>query len=71
MRQLIFPDSFHLQANNILIGAIREYVAGGGSLMLVYDAGTNPKRDVTSAPDQDSPILQEWTTHSTTRCVME
>ena len=37
---VIFPDSFHLQANDILIGAIREYVAGGGSLMLVYDAGT-------------------------------
>ena len=37
---VIFPDSIHLQANDILIGAIREYVAGGGSLMLVYDAGT-------------------------------
>jgi peptidoglycan/xylan/chitin deacetylase (PgdA/CDA1 family) len=37
---VILPDSIHLQANDLLVGAVREYVARGGKLMLVYDAGT-------------------------------
>ena len=37
---VILPDSIHLEANDLLVGAVREYVANGGRLMLVYDAGT-------------------------------
>lgn len=37
---LILPDSIHKQAGDYLIAAIRSYVASGGRLMLVYDAGT-------------------------------
>lgn len=36
---LILPDTVHIQASDTLIGAIRDYVASGGKLMLVYDAG--------------------------------
>lgn len=37
---LILPDSIHRQASDYLIAAIRHFVASGGKLMLVYDAGT-------------------------------
>jgi hypothetical protein len=37
---LIWPDSIHQQASDYLIAAIRRFVASGGRLMLVYDAGT-------------------------------
>jgi len=37
---LIFPDSIHQRASDYLIAGIRRFVASGGSLMLVYDAGT-------------------------------
>jgi Polysaccharide deacetylase len=37
---VILPDSIHQEASDLLVGAIREYVAGGGNLMLVYDAAT-------------------------------
>jgi hypothetical protein len=37
---VILPDSVHQQASDLLLSAIREYVATGGNLMLVYDAGT-------------------------------
>ena len=37
---VILPDSFHQQAGDLLISAVRRFVAGGGKLMLVYDAGT-------------------------------
>ena len=37
---LILPDSIHKEASDPLVTAIRRFVAEGGSLMLVYDAGT-------------------------------
>ncbi len=37
---IILPDSIHLQASDLLVNAVREYVSAGGHLMLVYDAGT-------------------------------
>jgi hypothetical protein len=36
---IILPDSIHLQASDLLVNAVREYVSDGGHLMLVYDAG--------------------------------
>src|SRR6476660_3887858 len=36
---LIFPDSIHKEASDLLVTAIHRFVAEGGSLMLVYDAG--------------------------------
>ena len=37
---VILPDSIHQQAGDLLLGEIRNYVANGGNLMLVYDAAT-------------------------------
>jgi hypothetical protein len=37
---VILPDSIHQQASDLLLGEIRDYVANGGNLMLVYDAAT-------------------------------
>ena len=37
---VILPDSIHERASDLLVGAIRDYVAAGGNLMLVYDAAT-------------------------------
>jgi len=37
---LILPDSIHQRASDYLIAGIRRFVASGGHLMLVYDAGT-------------------------------
>jgi hypothetical protein len=37
---VILPDSIHQQASDLLVGELRDYVANGGSLMLVYDAAT-------------------------------
>lgn len=37
---LIVPDELHRMANDALVGALDEYVRGGGKLMLVYDACT-------------------------------
>ena len=37
---VILPDSIHEQASDLLLGEIRDYVANGGNLMLVYDAAT-------------------------------
>jgi len=37
---LILPDSIHQQASDYLIAGVRRFVASGGKLMLVYDAGT-------------------------------
>jgi hypothetical protein len=37
---VILPDSIHIRANDLLLGDIRDYVASGGNLMLVYDAAT-------------------------------
>ena len=37
---VILPDTTHVQASELLLDAIRDYVAKGGKLMLVYDAGT-------------------------------
>jgi Polysaccharide deacetylase len=37
---VIFPDSIHQQASDLFIATLHHYVAGGGKLMLVYDAGT-------------------------------
>jgi hypothetical protein len=36
---VILPDNIHVQASDLLIDAVRDYVAKGGKLMLVYDAG--------------------------------
>jgi len=37
---VILPDSMHKQASDAFVAAVRRFVAGGGRLMLVYDAGT-------------------------------
>jgi hypothetical protein len=37
---VILPDSIHKEASDLLVVAVRRFVAEGGSLMLVYDAGT-------------------------------
>ena len=37
---IILPDSIHQQASDLLLGEIRDYVAKGGNLMLVFDAAT-------------------------------
>lgn len=37
---VILPDSIHKEASDLLISAVRRFVAEGGNLMLVYDAGT-------------------------------
>ena len=37
---VILPDSIHQEASDLLLGEIRNYVANGGNLMLVYDAAT-------------------------------
>jgi hypothetical protein len=37
---IILPDSIHVRASDLLLSAIRDYVATGGKLMLVYDAAT-------------------------------
>ncbi len=37
---LILPDAIHVQASDLFISTIRDYVANGGHLMLVYDAAT-------------------------------
>lgn len=37
---LILPDSIHKRASDVFVEAIRNYVARGGNLMLVYDAAT-------------------------------
>jgi peptidoglycan/xylan/chitin deacetylase (PgdA/CDA1 family) len=35
---LILPDTIHIRASDLFVEAIRNYVARGGNLMLVYDA---------------------------------
>jgi hypothetical protein len=37
---VILPDSIHQRASDLLLGEIRNYVANGGHLMLVFDAAT-------------------------------
>ena len=37
---VILPDSIHQQASDVFLGEVRDYVANGGNLMLVYDAAT-------------------------------
>jgi hypothetical protein len=37
---VILPDSIHQQASDLFIASMRRFVAEGGNLMLVYDAGT-------------------------------
>ena len=37
---LILPDSAHIQASDKLVAAVKQYVARGGKLMLVYDAAS-------------------------------
>lgn len=37
---VILPDSIHQVASDLLLGEIRDYVAAGGNLMLVFDAAT-------------------------------
>lgn len=39
-RGVILPDQMHQTANDSLVSALQNYVATGGQLMLVYDAGT-------------------------------
>jgi hypothetical protein len=48
---IILPDSIHLQASDLLVSAIREYVTAGGKLMLVYDAGTKSQEGYYSADE--------------------
>ena len=37
---LILPDSIHRKASDLVVSAIKQFVAHGGKLMLVYDAAT-------------------------------
>ncbi|HXR15080.1 MAG TPA: hypothetical protein VN777_02615 [Terriglobales bacterium] len=37
---VILPDSIHQQASDLFVATLHRFVAGGGKLMLVYDAGT-------------------------------
>jgi peptidoglycan/xylan/chitin deacetylase (PgdA/CDA1 family) len=37
---VILPDSIHQQASDLFVSTLHRYVAEGGRLMLVYDAGT-------------------------------
>lgn len=37
---LILPDSIHKQASDLVVSSIKQFVAKGGNLLLVYDAGT-------------------------------
>ena len=37
---IILPDGIHKEANDTFVGSVQNYVASGGKLMLVYDAGT-------------------------------
>ncbi len=37
---VIFPDTVHQTASDLFVDALHRYVASGGQLMLVYDAGT-------------------------------
>jgi hypothetical protein len=37
---VILPDSIHQQASDLFIAALHRFVADGGKLMMVYDAGT-------------------------------
>ncbi len=37
---VILPDSIHQQASDLFVAVLHRYVAEGGKLMLVYDAGT-------------------------------
>src|ERR1700736_3811545 len=37
---VILPDSIHQQASDLFIATLHHFVADGGKLMLVYDAGT-------------------------------
>jgi hypothetical protein len=37
---VILPDSIHQRASDLFIATLRRFVAQGGKLMLVYDAGT-------------------------------
>lgn len=47
---IILPDQVHTRASDALIDAVRDYVAGGGKLMLVYDAGSLTTEGVYPAP---------------------
>lgn len=37
---LILPDSIHRRASDLVVSSIKQFVADGGKLMLVYDAAT-------------------------------
>jgi hypothetical protein len=37
---VILPDSFHQQASDLFVATLHRFVADGGKLMLVFDAGT-------------------------------
>ena len=37
---LILPDSIHRKASDLVVSAIKQFVANGGKLMLVYDGAT-------------------------------
>jgi len=37
---VILPDSIHQQASDVFVATLHRFVADGGKLMLVYDAGT-------------------------------
>jgi hypothetical protein len=47
---MILPDSVHVDVSELLATAIRNYVAGGGTLMLVFDAGTKSLQSFYSGP---------------------
>ena len=64
---VILPDSIHQRASDLFIATLHRFVAQGGKLMLVYDAGTFSL--ALAAMRQDAPdcrTWQAWTMPSTT-----
>jgi len=48
---LILPDGFHVNAGDLMVSTIRDYVANGGHLMLVYDAATKSSQGFYSSEE--------------------
>ncbi len=48
---LILPDEFHVSAGDLIVSTIRDYVANGGHLMLVYDAATKSQQGFYSSEE--------------------
>ena len=56
---VIMPDQVHITASDALVSAIQSYASGGGTLMLVYDAGVQDQNGFypASGPSRFSPMV--------------